>query len=122
MHQAHLPEGGASEYQDATETSLLQSQFEAFYLRLERDFDNKLSVLEQRLGSNLERSFLLRCSKLEEKLSMSDRRSSKHEETTERLRAYQEKLERKVKEVIEQNVNIKIVIDGMKTKQQYHER
>lgn len=89
---------------------------------MERDFDHKLSLLEQRVGSNLERSFLLRSSKLEEKLSMSDRRQSKQEETTERLRSYQEKLERKVKEVIEQNVNIKIVMDGMKTKQQYHER
>jgi hypothetical protein len=55
MHQAHLPEG-TSDYQDQTETSLLQSQFEAFYLRLERDFEHKLSVLSHSLSATFERA------------------------------------------------------------------
>jgi regulator of replication initiation timing len=51
-----------------------------------------------------------------------DQRYGKVEEVLEKVRNYLEKLERKVKEVVEQNVAIKIQADSMKTKQAYHER
>ena len=40
----------------------------------------------------------------------------------DRIKSYSDKLERKVKEVVEQNVSIKILVDSLKTKQIYQER
>lgn len=51
-----------------------------------------------------------------------ERRQAKVEDTVEKVRAYSDKVERKLKEVVEQNVSIKILVDSIKTKQAYHER
>ena len=40
----------------------------------------------------------------------------------DRIKSYSDKLERKVKEVVEQNVSIKILVESLKTKQIYQER
>ena len=51
-----------------------------------------------------------------------ERRQAKVEDTVEKVRAYSDKVERKLKEVVEQNMSIKILVDSIKTKQAYHER
>jgi hypothetical protein len=51
-----------------------------------------------------------------------ERRQAKVEDTVEKVRGYTDKVERKLKEVVEQNVSIKILVDSIKTKQAYHER
>lgn len=51
-----------------------------------------------------------------------ERRQAKVEDNVEKVRAYSDKVERKLKEVVEQNVSIKILVDSIKTKQAYHER
>lgn len=51
-----------------------------------------------------------------------DRRFGKSDEAIDRIRAQQEKFEKKVKEVVEQNVSIKILVDSLKTKQGIYEK
>jgi hypothetical protein len=78
--------------------------------------------MEQRLGSNLERGFIQQHMRLDERIAMAERKQGKIEDLVERVRSYSDKLERKLKDVVEQNVSIKILVDSMKTKQAYHER
>ncbi len=60
--------------------------------------------------------------RLDEKIGITERKQGKIEDTLEKVRNFSEKLERKLKEVVEQNVSIKILVDSMKTKQAYHDR
>ena len=92
------------------------------YTRLERDFDQKLRVFEQRLGSNLERGYIQRQQRTDERLANVERRQAKVEDVVDKVRAYTDKVERKLKEVVEQNVSIKILVDSIKAKQAFHDR
>jgi hypothetical protein len=75
-----------------------------------------LHDLESRLTSSFERQLSQRLSKLDEKLAVNDRKTGKQDELIDRIRSYQDKLERKVKEIVEQNVSIKIQVDSLRTK------
>ena len=51
-----------------------------------------------------------------------ERRHAKVEDVVDKVKSYTDKVERKLKEVVEQNVSIKILVDSIKAKQAYHER
>jgi hypothetical protein len=54
--------------------------------------------------------------RIEERIGLSDRRQGKIEEILDRIKVYTDKMEKKLKDVVEQNVSIKILVDSMKTK------
>jgi uncharacterized protein YhaN len=70
----------------------------------------------------LERGYIQRQQRTDERLSNVERRHAKVEDVVDKVRSYTDKVERKLKEVVEQNVSIKILVDSIKAKQAYHER
>ncbi len=53
------------------------------------------------MGSNLQHNFITRENRIDEQLAINDRRNSKLEDTLERNKQLLERLERKVKDVVE---------------------
>ena len=101
-----------------------ESTFQEFNLltKLEEEFDYKLKNLEGSLNAKISQLAAQKSTKVEEKVANLERKYSKTEEQLERFRNVQEKLERKLKEVVEQNVSIKIQLDSYKTKQVHTDR
>ena len=84
-----------------------QNQNEIAIQRLERDVEQRLEFMEQKINS-LDKSLIQKVSKIEERQFLGERSQSNQLDALDKLRAYQEKLERKLKETVEQNVEIKI--------------
>ena len=78
--------------------------------KLEEEFEAKLRQLEQQQHESLKFEAL----RLEDRIKQLER---KRDETAEKSKSFNDKLEKKVKEVVEQNVSIKIQLDSFKTKQ-----
>ena len=78
--------------------------------KLEEDYERRLRALEDAMACRFDEQ-AQRCHDM---VVQAERR---REEAGERTRIWNDKMERKVKEVVEQNVSIKIQLDSYKTKQ-----
>jgi hypothetical protein len=78
--------------------------------KLEEDYERRLRNIEDSIACRFNEQSQ-RC------LDMLAQAERRREEAGERMRIWNDKMERKVKEVVEQNVSIKIQLDSYKTKQ-----